>query len=291
MDLEKNMSRISYSQLSMYNECPLRWKLNYVDDLRISESNIYLIFGTAMHEVLQTYLEIMYNDSVKNADLLDLNEMLRDKLIEQFKSREEEEGKAPCTKEDLQEFFQDGVDILDFFKKRRADYFSKRGYKLIGCEVPIEVDMKNNIKMVGYIDIVMLDEYHNIIKIYDIKTSTMGWNKWQKKDENKTQQLLLYKQFYSKQYNHPIDKIEVEYFIVKRKLWENLDFPQKRVQKFVPASGKPSMNKVVNKLDKFINEAFTDNGKHKNDMVATPSKKSCRWCEFNQTEYCKVGIK
>ena len=31
-----------------------------------------------------------------------------------------------------------------------------------------------------------------------------------------------------------MDKIEVEYFIVKRKLYENLDFPQKRVQKFVP---------------------------------------------------------
>ena len=45
------MSRISYSQLSMYSDCPLRWKLNYVDKLRISESNIYLIFGTAMHEV------------------------------------------------------------------------------------------------------------------------------------------------------------------------------------------------------------------------------------------------
>ena len=76
--MSQKQSRISYSQLSMYNECPLKWKLNYVDNLRISESNIYLIFGTAMHEVLQTYLEIMYNDSIKNADLLDLNEMLRD---------------------------------------------------------------------------------------------------------------------------------------------------------------------------------------------------------------------
>ena len=71
MDMAKN--KISYSQLSMYNECPLKWKLNYVDDVSIFESNIYLIFGTAMHEVLQTYLEILYNDSAKNADLLDLN--------------------------------------------------------------------------------------------------------------------------------------------------------------------------------------------------------------------------
>ena len=77
-----------------------------------------MIFGTAMHEVLQTYLEVMYHDSVKNADLLNLEEMLRDKLIEQFKMREQEEGKPPCTKEDLQEFFQDGIFIIDFFKRK-----------------------------------------------------------------------------------------------------------------------------------------------------------------------------
>jgi hypothetical protein len=275
----------------MYNDCPLRWKLNYVDELRIFESNIYLIFGTAMHEVLQTYLEIMYHDSIKNADKLNLEEMLRDKLIEQFKRAEEEDEKPPCTKKDLQEFFQDGCDIIDFFKKRRADYFSKRGYKLIGCEVPIDVDMKKNIKMRGYIDIVILDEISNTIKIYDIKTSTRGWNKWMKKDENKTQQLLLYKQFYSKQYNHPIDKIEVEYFIVKRKLWEEAMFPQKRVQKFSPASGTVSMNKVAKRLDTFIDLAFDGNGERiSENIIPTPSKKACRWCEFKNTEYCTEGI-
>ena len=290
MGMEKEMSRISYSQISMFSECPHRWKLNYVDKLRVSESNIYLIFGTAMHEVIQTHLEVMYNDSIKNADILDLNKMLRDKLIEQFKIAEERDGKPPCKKEDLYEFFQDGVDILDFYKKRKSDYFAKRGYKLIGCEVPIDFDLKSNIKMVGYLDIVILDEVLDVIKIYDIKTSTRGWNKWQKKDENKTQQLLLYKQFYSKQYNHPIERIEVEYFIVKRKLWEEAMFPQKRVQKFVPASGKPSMNKVNGRLLKFVNEAFTEDGKYKTNMVATPSKKACKWCEFKGTEHCKWGI-
>ena len=285
------MGRISYSQLSMFSECPERWKLNYIDKLRVFESNIYLVFGTAMHEVIQEYLEVMYFDSIKNADKLNLEQRLHDKLIEGFKKAKEEEGKAPCTKKDLQEFFQDGCDILDFVKKHRADYFSKRGYKLIGCEVPIEVMLKKDIKMVGYLDLVILDEITNTLKIYDIKTSTRGWNKWQKKDENKTQQLLLYKQFYSKQYNHPVEKIEVEYFIVKRKLWEEAMFPQKRVQKFSPASGKPSMNKVARRLDTFLETAFTDVGEYTTEnIVATPSKKACKWCEFRKTEHCGVGI-
>ena len=286
------MNKISYSQLSMFNECPLRWKLNYVDDLRISESNIHLIFGTAMHEVLQEYLENMYYSSIKNADVLNLEEMLRDKLIEQFKIAEESDGKAPCTKEELQEFFQDGVNILDFFRKKRSDYFQKRQYELIGCEVPIEVDLENNVKIVGYLDVVLKHIPTDTITIIDIKTSTRGWNKWQKADKNKTQQLLLYKNFYSKQYNHPMDKIDVEYFIVKRKLWENTDFPQKRVQKFVPANGKPSINKVINGLNLFLQNSFDENGKYKTDKIfANPSKKACRFCGFNQTEYCNQGVK
>jgi len=285
------MNRISYSQLSMYSDCPLRWKLNYIDNHKISEPSIYLLFGSAMHETIQKYLNVMYEYTAKRANQLNLERILQEKMIEQFNIDKETYRKEPCTKEELQEFFQDGCDILDFFKKRRGEYFSKKGYKLIGCEVPVEVDLQKNLKWIGYLDIVMLDTVRNVIKIYDIKTSTKGWNKWMKSDENKTQQLLLYKQFYSKQYSHPIEQIEVEYFIVKRKLYENVDWPQKRIQKFSPASGKISMNKVANKLSKFINEAFDDGGGYRDvDFAPTPSKKSCRFCEFNQTKYCNSGI-
>jgi len=285
------MGRISYSQLSMFSECPQRWKLNYIDEITESEPSIHLLFGTAMHEVIQTWLEVMYHDSVKNANKLNLEQRLHDKMMELFKQDKEAYGKNPCTLEEMREFFQDGVDILDFIKKRRADYFSKRGYKLIGCEVPIEVDLKKNVKIVGYLDLVILDERTDTITIYDIKTSTRGWNKWMKKDENKTQQLLLYKQFYAKQYNHPIENIEVEYFIVKRKLWEEAMFPQKRVQKFSPASGTVSMNKVAKRLNTFLDLAFDDKGERiSENIIPTPSKKACKWCEFKNTEYCSVGV-
>ena len=50
------------------------------------------------------------------------------------------------------------------------------------------------------------------------------------------------------------------------------------------------MNRVSKGLNTFLNEAFTESGKHKNDMIATPSKKSCRFCEFKNTEYCSYGI-
>ena len=42
------MNRISYSQLSMFSECPHKWKLNYIDKLRVSEPSIHLLFGVIM---------------------------------------------------------------------------------------------------------------------------------------------------------------------------------------------------------------------------------------------------
>ena len=90
-----------------------------------------------------------------------------------------------------------------------------------------------------------------------------------------------------------MDKIEVEYFIVKRKLYENVDFPQRRVQKFVPANGKPSINQVVKRLDEFMSESFKSDGEYNTEHIyrKEPSKKNCRFCDFNQTEFCDAGVK
>tara|TARA_Y100001963_G_C6696478_1_gene407238 strand:+ start:267 stop:1046 length:780 start_codon:yes stop_codon:yes gene_type:complete len=259
----------------------------------MGEPNIYLIFGTAMHETLQEYLDVMYKKSVKEANSLDMNLMLRDYMMVDFQKYKDELGKNPCTLEELKEFHNDGILIIEYFLKHRAEYFpSRSGWELIGCEVPIELDLKKSINWIGYLDIVLYHKPTDMIKIIDIKTATKGWTKYHKKDKNKTSQLLLYKQFYSKQYNHPVEKIEIEYFIVKRKLYENVDWPQKRIQKFVPASGKPSLNKVSKTLNIFLNESFNDDGTYKiKDYEKNASKNNCRFCEFrDKPDLCDEGI-
>ena len=85
----------------MFSDCPQRWKLNYIDKLRVSEPSIYLLFGTAMHEVLQKYLEVMYFDKVKTADMLNLERILQENMVEVFNRDKETYGKDPCTKEHL----------------------------------------------------------------------------------------------------------------------------------------------------------------------------------------------
>ena len=287
------MKKVSYSQYSQWDKCPYKWKLNYIDNLRQFTDSIHTMFGTSMHEVLQTYLTVMYNDTVKMADALPLEKMLLTRMKRNYQRiMEKNGGEVFCEQSDMEEFYKHGLLILDWFKKRRGNYFSKKGYELVGIEVPINYDLPNDVKFIGYIDVLLYNTVTQKYKIIDIKTSTMGWNKYQKADKNKTDQLLLYKQFYGAQHDIPLDKIDVEYFIVKRKLYEGLDFPQKRVQKFSPANGKPSINKVVNNLNQFLQESFID-GEYNTDhtYIQRPSKKNCKYCEFNQTEHCDVGVK
>ena len=287
------MKRISYSQYSQWDVCPHKWKLNYIDKLSEFTDNIHTLFGTSMHEVLQTYLTVMYNDTIKMADALPLEKMLLHRMKYNYtNAMEKNGGEVICEQSDMEEFYKHGLSILDWFKKRRQNYFSKKGYELVGIEVPINYDLPNDIKFIGYIDVLLYDKVRDRYKIIDIKTSTMGWNKYMKADKNKTDQLLLYKQFYGAQHDISLDKIDVEYFIVKRKLYEKVDFPQRRVQTFSPANGKPSINKVVNNLNQFLQESFIDgeyNMEH--TYIKRPSKKNCRFCEFNQTEHCDAGVK
>ncbi len=287
------MKRISYSQYSQWDICPFKWKLNYVDKLGVYTDSIHTMFGTSMHEVLQTYLTVMYNDTIKMADALPLRDMLLTRMKRNYKQiMERNGGEVFCEQTDMEEFYQHGLLILDWFKKKRQNYFSKKGYELVGIEVPINYDLPNDIKFIGYIDVLLYDKLRDRYKIIDIKTSTMGWNKYMKADKNKTDQLLLYKQFYGAQHDIPLDKIDVEYFIVKRKLYDKVDFPQRRIQTFSPANGKPSINKVNNNLDTFIKESFKDGDYNLNhDFIKRPSKKNCRFCEFNQTEHCDEGVK
>ena len=287
------MKRVSYSQYTQWVTCPYKWKLNYIDELSEYTDSIHTLFGTSMHEVLQTYLTVMYNDTIKMADALPLDNMLLHRMKTNYTQiMERNGGEVFCEQEDMEEFYNHGLLILEWFKKKRNMYFSKKNYELVGIEVPIEYELSNNIKFIGYMDVVLHDTFRDRYKIIDIKTSTMGWNKWAKADKNKTDQLLLYKQFYGKQHDIPLDKIDVEYFIVKRKLYENVDFPQRRVQTFTPANGTPSINKVMNNLNQFLDESFIEgeyNVEH--TYIKQPSKKNCRFCEFNQTEYCDAGVK
>ena len=115
------MGEISYSQFSQWDKCPQMWKLNYVDKVGTFTGNIYTIFGSALHETIQAYLVCYYERTIKEADKLPLDDILLYRMKENYKESEKRYGdNFEVTKEEMQEFFKDGLDIIEEIKKRKG---------------------------------------------------------------------------------------------------------------------------------------------------------------------------
>lgn len=281
---------ISFSQYSTFRHCPHQWSLNYVKKHYDFKPSIHTVFGTSIHETLQNYLKVMYEQSTVEADKIDLLEYFKERFREVYKlALTTTKGIHFSTPAEMSEFYGDGIAILEWFKKKRNQYFSKRTTELVGIEIPLVYKLDNDIKQVffrGYVDLVTYDTVLDRYTIYDIKTSTRGWNDYDKKNQTKLNQILLYKRFFSSLTNVPEDKIDVMFFIVKRKLFESSDFVIPRIQEFKPANGKLKVKQAYEDFNAFITEAFTTDGKYIDKEYEKRPSKLCGWCAFENTEHC-----
>ncbi len=281
---EIKKKRVSFSQYSTFLKCPHKWYLDYVKNLRVKDDNINTTFGTAIHHAFQTYLTSLYNEGVNIADALDVKKLFLDKFNEEIKKVKD------VKEEEFTDFIFDGNDIVDTFCKsaNRLKYFPTKDYELIGIEIPLEIPIKNNVEFVGFIDIVLKERNKEYYRIIDFKTSSSGWNSYMKEDVSKLAQLHLYKSVYSKKFNVPLNNIEVEFFIVKRKLYENVSFPQSRIQVFKPAAGPTIIKESIKSFVEFLDYGFTPDGSYNesNQYIKVPGngKKHCKYC----THYKKL---
>lgn len=284
---------VSYSQTLMYNTCPHAWSLSYIKNLQTYKPSIHTVFGTALHETLQEWLSVLYNQTIKAATEMDLDLLLLDKMQTIYKKEKERYGQHFSNSQELAEFHNDGIEILGYIKRNRARYFSNRATYLVGVEIPLVWSIAKNVYFKGYIDVVMYNSNSDSYTILDIKTSTSGWNATAKKDDKKLAQLLLYKEYLAKQFDIDVDKIDVQYFIVKRKVPEDPEYPAmgRRVQEFKPPSGKIKRGQATTALTKFIVDAFDEEGKYiDKEYSKVPSKSNCMFCQFKDTEHCNASF-
>jgi len=281
-------NHISYSQLSMFRSCPHKWALQYKDGHKTFTPSIHTVFGTAFHETLQHYLDVMYEKSGAAADRENIEELLEDNLREEYANQYKKNNSQHFSNgEEIREFYNDGVEILKFIKKKRSVYFSKKGWHLVGCEIPVSITPNNtyrNVIFQGYLDVVLYHEPTNKFKIIDIKTSTRGWNAKVKKDEEKHFQLILYKKFFSEQFGIPEKDIDIEFLITRRKVYLDGEYPQKRIQEFKPAAGRNKLAKATRILNDFITTVFDKNGYKEKNYHPQPSKWNCTFCPFKENQ-------
>lgn len=277
----KKAKTVSFSQYAKWLKCPMSWKLSYIDHLVKYEPTIHTAFGKAIHVVIQTYLKTLYTSGAIEADKMDCLGLFNTEYDREIATV------ANVSDEDKEEFRRDGKIIIEYFVSYsiRSKHFPSKIFEVVGVELPLIIPIRGGtINYKGFLDIVLKEKSSGKIRILDFKTSTMGWNKYQKADRTKIDQLLLYKRFYNQIYKTPINDIEVEFIILKRKLLEDVAFPQQRIQRVSPPDGKMSMRTVEGSFLDFINECFKPDGGYNTDgyFLKNPgkAKKNCKYCDF-----------
>jgi hypothetical protein len=272
---------VSYSQYSMWANCPYRWSLKYIENKEPYQASIHTVFGTAFHETLQHYLKVMYEESGAAADRINLEELFQERFREIYSKEYKSSGAHFTSSSEMNDFYEDAVAILDWIKKRRNKLFTIRNMVLLGIEMPLLINISNNVYYKAFLDYAVYDIDLNKIYIYDIKTSTRGWSDYEKKDDTKVAQVLLYKEYFSRQYGIDVEQIEVEFFIVKRKIYEQAEYPIPRVQSFKPASGKAKRKQAIENFQAFVKDCFDESGKPiVKSYLKNVGESSCKWCPY-----------
>ena len=245
-------------------------------------------------KLFKTWLETLYHDKVKTANEMNLDTLLYNNMVKAYKAqRAMNSHENFSSAEEMNMFWLDGKHILKFLKKKRAGYFGTKGVHLAGVETLLYQELRPGVMFKGFVDLIFYDERDDTWTIMDIKTSTSGWNSLAKKDSKRISQILLYKQFFSKQFDIPIEKINVEYFIVKRRVPKNAEYAsmQRRVQQFRPTAGPRKVKQAVELMQHFVKEAVSPDGQYiEKEYPTSPSKDSCRFCAFKELRICPDAV-
>ncbi len=289
----KKKKTVSFSQFTNWWTCPHKWFRDYILKEKTFEDNLIMSFGTAVHETIQHYLTILYKVGEKEAEAIDTDTFMTDALKKQIEIK-----KIPHTQAEFDEFIQDGKHILREFKEpsNRMLHFPRDKWELLAIEDELNAGIKNNVNLTGHLDIVLREKMSGNIRIVDFKTSNSGWTNYQKEDFTKTSQLVLYKALYSKNNNIPLSKIQVEFFILKRKLYDasKAKYEQSRIQVFKPSSYQNDVLEVIKEFGNFVDTCFTTDGQHKVDQKYPKNpgkaKKNCKYCNYLKNGKCD-GLK
>ena len=255
------MNHISFSALKIWNECPYKHKLKYLDRLSLFSGNEYTAFGTAIHDTCEKKL---------------LKEKIKDE--EHFLKRFEEEisslveDKYDIKESLVTEMRQQGGRILTHVEDSLEDYFED--YEVFSSEEEIYVPINENYNFKGFIDVVLKTsdgKYH----IMDWKTCSWGWNAKRKSDKMTTYQLTLYKYFFAKKHNVELKDIETHFGLLKRTAKKS------NVEIFRVSSGKIKIQNCLKLLEKALHN-ISNKKFLKNRLACT----SGFGCEFYKTKHC-----
>jgi len=259
------MSHISFSSLKMWNECPYKFKLSYIDYIKKFKGNVYTAFGSAMHEVCEKVLIGEWKES-------DVSRKFQESFATIYKELEKNIKENTDTKL-LKDMFAQGTDLAPLPIPALKEFFGK--FEIISSEEnlfePIVEFEKDDYDFKGFIDLVIQTpdgKYH----IIDWKTCSWGWDFKRKTEPMTTYQLTLYKYYFCQK--HDIDPKNVETYFALLKRTAKKD----QVEIFRVTSGPKKINNALKLLKKALYNIHSQN--------FIKNRLSCSNCEYFKTPHC-----
>lgn len=245
----------SHSRLSVFESCPLKFKFQYIDELKPDfEQSIEGFLGNKVHEAL----EWIYTESMKG------NTVQLDEVIEYYINNWNKEFSSDIkiVKENYnaEYYFNNGVKFLiDYFMKH---YPFKDNTIETEKKILINLDSEGKYKIQGFIDRLVYHKDKNIFEIHDYKTG----NFLKKQEElDKDRQLALY----SIGIKDSFENVKDVHLV-----WHFLAFNEQRISKRTEEQLEQLKQEIIELIKKI--ESATE-------FNPNPSA-LCRWCEFRS--YC-----
>ncbi len=241
----------SHSKLSTFEQCPLKYKLRYIDKIKPEiEKTIEAHLGTSVHDTL----EWVYNSVKENSEKSPTLDEIINHYIDIWKKGLTEDiliVKKQLTQTD---YFNKGIQFLaDYYQKH---YPFKDG--TIECEKEITINLDENTQIRGFIDRLVYDIENNRYEIHDYKTANTLPTQ-EKMDQDR--QLALYSIAIKEIYGE--DK---EVLLIWHYLAYNHKIISKRTQQQLE-----NLKQETKRLIKDI----------QNTRVFLPNKSIlCEWCEY-----------
>lgn len=195
------MHKISPSQISVWQDCPTKWKFNYVDALKKKQiSKLYFDVGNYFHELSHVYYQFL-QAGYKAGDPF---------VIDMMMNR---------IRNDMNDMTEDSVEVYSTVSSMMSRFLSYQSPKIdkdievISVEHFIEEQVitpqGNEVILQGYVDLIYRDKAGNL-RLRDHKTGTNPGN-WRPEKLKLMPQLLFYIAIYKLGHGEIINQVEVSY--------------------------------------------------------------------------------
>ncbi len=275
---KKVKNYVSFSEIKQWKDCGWRHKLLYIDKIGTFEDSPHLHYGTIIHDAVENLLK---------TGTVDLN-IVKEKIEKTWDDSGFDSNDFITLQENkatLQGWKYKHNSSNEWIKwsnaclERLPSFLEENfpGYSLFNAEEQLFEDIEfNNKKFKGFIDCILKvptskgDKYW----IIDWKTSSgRGWSRSKQQDISFTSQLVLYKHFWSKKHNIPLNKINCGFVLLKK-----IKKSEKTCQLIKVPTGPKTMERSLKLMRSML--------KTVEQQRYLKNKSSCMFCEFYNTIHC-----